>query len=58
MKIFDLDKMIKELDESDPLFFVKAKWISFVMYLNAMETNRKCKKIIKDELKKMGKESL
>jgi len=50
--------MIKELDENDPLFFVKAKWISFVMYLNAMETNRKCKKIIKDELKKMGKESL
>lgn len=58
MKIFDLDRMIKELDENDPLFFVKAKWISFVMHLNVMETNRECKKIIKDELKKMGKESL
>ena len=57
MKI-DLDKMIKSLDENDPLFFVKARWCSFLLYLNAKDMDKRAKKIIKEELKKMGKDSL
>lgn len=58
MKIFDIDKMIKPLDENDPLFFVKARWYSFLLHLNAKDMDKRAKKVIKEELKKMGKESL
>lgn len=57
MKI-DLDKMIKPLDENDPLFFVKARWYSFLFHLHAKDTDKRAKKVIKEELKKLGRDNL